>query len=110
MATQWTSRLSIAQLEEELSGRRLEVYSAIRAWDPLIDGPGPSIEDLAEKTGRKESSICGRLAELRHDNLVVPGPLKQNSTGKEAMTYIALAWKEDEITSRVEPSGQACFF
>lgn len=110
MPIAWTSRLSIAQLADELSGRRLEVYTAIRTWDPVISGPGPSIEDLAQVTGRKECTICGRLNELREMGLVVCGPLKRNSTGKDAMTYIAKAWRElppSEI--RFEPSGQACF-
>ena len=110
MPVQWTSRLAIATLAEELAGRRLEVYAAIRAWDPVERGPGPSIEDLAEVTGRKECTICGRVNELRELGLIVCGPIKKNSTGKDAMTYIAKAWREERASEiRFDRSGQACF-
>lgn len=110
MPVSWTSRLSLAKLADELAGRKLEVYAAIRKWDPVVDGPGPSIEDLAEVTGRKESSICGRLADLSDLGLISRGPLKTNSTGKEAMTYLAIAWKEEPSAPvRFDRSGQGCF-
>lgn len=111
MPIRWTSRLAVAELVDELAGRRLEVYSAIRAWDPVEQGPGPSIEDLAKVTGRKESTVCARIDELRKHGLIAEGPLKTNSTGKQAMTYIALAWCEQPPQQfRVDRTGQTCFF
>lgn len=111
MPIRWTSRLAVAELTEELAGRRLEVYTAIRAWDPVEHGPGPSIEDIARVTERKESTVCARIDELRKLSLIVEGPLKTNSTGKQAMTYIALSWREPVSTPyRVDAHGQTCFF
>lgn len=103
MPIRWTSRIALRDMAEQLNGLRLEVYAAIKAWDPVIQGPGPSIEDLAAVTGRKECSICGRLAELRELELIVDGPVKQNTSGKRAITYMALAWREPEaVPARAE--------
>ncbi|MEM0964828.1 MAG: hypothetical protein AAGJ81_01585 [Verrucomicrobiota bacterium] len=111
MSIQWTSRLSLAKVSDNLRGLKLELYTAIRAWDPIVDGPGPSIEDLAQKTGRKESSISGRCNELRDDDgVILNGPMKTNKTGFSAVTYVALAWRESNLEPEIEPSGQTRFF
>lgn len=89
MAIQYTSRLGLASTIDNLKGLQLEVYNAIAKWQST---PGPTIEQLAAELGRKESSICGRINELRSDHCIADGPLTQNqSTGKMAKTYTALA-------------------
>lgn len=109
MAIRWTSRLALAQIEQDLRGLRLEVYLAIKRWDPADHGPGPSIEDLARVLKRKESSICGRLAELKEVEAIEEAPLKVNRSGKEAMTYRALAYREPPAYV-ADSTGQVDFF
>ncbi len=100
---QFTSRVGLAQTVESLRGLQLEVYRAVAGWNPVVHGPGPSIEDLASKLHRKEGSICGRLKELRDAGAIELGPIKPNTaTGKPAMTYIALTWRAPET-----PPGRA---
>lgn len=88
MAIQYTSRLGLASTIENLKGLQLEVYNAIANWQAE---KGPTIEDLAETVGRKESSICGRVNELRRDGCIEDGPMARNSSGQMAKTYKALA-------------------
>lgn len=94
MPIRYTSRIALKELEEQLGGLRLEVYCAIRAWDAIASGPGPSIEDLAHVTGRKESSISGRVNELHALGLITHGPAKINRSGKHALTYAAIQYRE----------------
>ena len=95
MALEFSSRVALRSICTELSGRRLEVWTAIANWDIHKHGLGPSIEDLARLLGRKECSICGRLNELRGAGAIRNGPLKINPlSGKPAMTYIALQFRE----------------
>ncbi len=96
MPIRYTSLIALKELEKQLGGLRLEVYCAIRAWDAVERGPGPSIEDLAKALGRKESSVCGRLGELHLMGLITHGPIKTNDTGKQAQTYVALEYREPE--------------
>lgn len=102
----WTSRLAYSQELIKLSGRRLQVYQAIRDWPHHI--PGPSIADLAETTGLKECSVCGRVSELRKLNCIAEGPLKRNEdTGKSAMTYLAIGYQEQQPVPAYDHHGQA---
>ena len=96
MPIRWTSRLSLAQEIDRLSGRRRTVYECIRTWDPAIQGPGPSIADIAATTGLKECSVCGRVNELRKLGAIADGPLKVAvETGKSVMTYLAIGYREE---------------
>jgi len=91
MAIAYTSIAAMASIVPKLSGLRLEVYSAIRSWQ----GTGPSIEDLAVKLGRKESSICARIDELRAAGAIEDGPFKTNErSGHVARTYLVMVWRE----------------
>lgn len=105
MPIAWTSRLSLASLEDELTGLRLEVYTAIRAWSGPV---GPSSEDLAQTLGGKESSICGRINELRDiHEAIEDAPIKiSRTTGKPQKTYRALVYRAAPPVNRSEPSGQ----
>lgn len=105
MPIAYTSRIALKELEEQLGGLRLEVYCAIRAWDAIASGPGPSIEDLAHVTGRKESSISGRVNELHALGLITHGPAKINRSGKQALTYAALQYREPPAIP-TDPKGQ----
>jgi hypothetical protein len=116
----WSSRLSLATEADRLDGLRLEVYAAIKAWDPVKDGPGPTREQLAERLGRKESSICGRVNELmgyRHKEwhldlaVIERGPMVTNpSTGKPAETLVALGYRAETLRPQVDPrTGQTSF-
>ena len=97
-----TSRIALADIAHRLTGLRLEVYTAIRAWDPVKRGPGPSIEDLAKLLHRKESSICGRLAELKAAEVIAEGPIKENQSGKRAITYVALEYRDPAFCRPVQ--------
>ena len=128
MNIRWTSRLSLSQELPRLTGLRLEVYTAIKAWNPATDGPGPTREQLAEKLGRKESSICARIKELlgnrykKDESGFFPelvcielGPIVQNpKTGKSAETFIALEYREERIETPAKPitddGGQSLLF
>lgn len=92
----WTSRLALATEVERLPRSRRLVYDAVRKWDPVIDGPGPSIEDIARITGLKEHSVSGRVNELKKVEALAEGPIKRNGSGKNAMTYIAIGFKQPE--------------
>lgn len=92
MPVRLTSIAALEAAKSSLGGVRGEVYQAIGCWDTLKDGPGPSIEDLADRLNRKESSICGRISELRKAGLIEEGPLKENSSGHAAMTYVAIGY------------------
>ena len=105
MPIRWTSRLSLATEVDRLPKSRRAVYAAIRDWNPASDGPGPSIEDIATRTGMKEHSVSGRVNELKHGRVIAEGPLKLNNSGKHAMTYIALGYREDAYTYDVNGQG-----
>lgn len=107
MAIRYTSRISLSGIADSLKGLRREVYSAIANWNVERHGLGPSIEDLSALLGRKESSIAGRVHELKKANAIEEAPIKINTSGKPAMTYAALEYKEPEF-KRVEASGQTC--
>lgn len=123
MNIRWTSRLSLAQELPRLKGLRLEVYSAIKAWNPATDGPGPTREQLAEKLGRKESSICGRVSELlgyRYEDgerihcpelVCIEGSslVVNPKSGKQAETFIALDYQEERQQTKVADDGQIEF-
>lgn len=103
MPAAFTSRIALASLENELSGLRLEVYTAIRSWPA---NPGPSIEDLATTLGRKESSICGRINELREAGAIEDAPIKTSpTTGKPQKTYRALVYREPDPTAKADNRG-----
>ena len=104
----WTSRLALATEIDRLPRSRRVVYDAIRAWDPAISGPGPSIEDIAARTGMKEHSVSGRVNELKRAEAIAEGPLKLNNSGKQAMTYIAIGYREPQYN--YGQSGQGMLF
>lgn len=90
MSVAFTSRLSYLAIQEELAGLQREVWAAVRDWPA---GAGPSIAELAVRLGRKESSICGRVNELRRAGAIEDGPLKMGGCGKQVKTYRALVWQ-----------------
>lgn len=94
MPIAWSSRISYLHVQAELSGKRREVYLAIRDWP---GDEGPTIEDLADTLSMKECSICGRVNELRDEcGAIEDAPMKMNRTGKLAKTYRAIVYREDE--------------
>ena len=95
MPIQYTSRVAFKMIADDLSGLRQEVYEAIKAWP--YDKPGPSIEDLAEVLQRKESSMAGRVHELKQLKLIVEAPMKINASLSPAMTYRAIVFKDEPI-------------
>jgi hypothetical protein len=108
MPIEYTSRVGLRAVQAGLSGRRLEVFTAIAAWDVSKHGLGPSIEDLARLLARKECSICARLNELRDAGAIRNGPLKINPLSrKPAMTYVALEYREP--TYAFDRNGQMDF-
>ena len=109
MPVAWTSRLALAHELPRLSGRRKAVYEAIRDWP---GDKGPSIADLAEKIGCKESTVCGRLPELRDRGLIEDGPLKPSpQTQKTVKTYRAIAYRpEPPPVTRFDRRGQGQLF
>lgn len=118
MPIRWTSRKALTEELDQLHGLRLDVYEAIRDWP--ASQQGPTREQLAAKLHRKESSICGRVNELLHAELVAAGPLVKNpTTGKHAESLIAIAYREEvfqpapAITPddcQSDASGQLDFF
>ena len=124
MNIRWTSRLSLAQEIPRLKGLRLEVYTAIKAWNPAIDGPGPTREQLAEKLNRKECSICARISELlghRYEegqhiydpelaSIQTSSLVINPKSGKQAETFIALDYREDQIKPAEPKQGQFLLF
>ena len=94
MPIAFTSRLGLAQITADLNGRRREVYTCIAEWPAGAQGAGPSIEDIAARLGIKESSVCGRVHELRAAGAIEDAPLKTNASGNQAKTYRALAYRE----------------
>ena len=111
MNIRWTSRLALTQELDKLQGLRLEVYSAIKAWDISKDGSGPTREQLAEKLGRKESSICGRVNELIKQGCVTVNTMVLNpKTGKSAESLIAYSYREESQQITVADDGQMEFF
>lgn len=90
MSSRYTSDLAYRQTTENLKGLQREVFDCVRFWS---GAEGPSLEDIARRIGRKESSVCGRVNELKKLGAIIEGPLKINSSGKRAMTYIAREYK-----------------
>jgi hypothetical protein len=96
MGVRYTSVLALSQIVRDLGGLQREVYQAIKDWNIATQGPGPSIEDLHVVLRKKESSICGRVNELKKAGCIVEGPMKVNSLSSQAhrqftaSTYIAL--------------------
>jgi len=80
----WTSRTAFWEEADRLPKSRKRVFDAIMSW---WGGPGPSIEDLAQRTGMKESSVCGRVNELKEAGLISESDPKHNRSGKMALTY-----------------------
>jgi len=109
MPVAYTSRLSLADLANDLPEKRRAVYDAIRRWP---HEPGPSIADLAKVTGMKECAICGRVNELRRDGLIEDAPLKRSpETGKTVKTYRALAYRpQPPLEMAFDKSGQGTLF
>lgn len=99
MPIAYTSRQSFEAVQSGLCRSRLRVWQAVRDWEPAYNGtgqPGPTIEDLAQLTGMKECSICGRINELRDEfEAIEDGPLWTNRTGKPAKTYRAVVYKPE---------------
>jgi len=93
MPIRWTSRLALAQIVAQMPNSRLKVYNCILNWP---GAEGPSIEDIAVATGMKESSVCGRVNELKKCYAIEEGLLKVNGSGKKAMTYIACKYQEPD--------------
>lgn len=110
MPVKYTSRASFHSIIGDLSGLRLEVYEAIKAWPD--NRPGPSIEDLANLLQRKESSMSGRVNELKQSQLIEEGPMKLNISRKPAMTYRALVYNKEqlEFAPIFKKSGQGELF
>lgn len=106
MPIRWTSRLSLAQEVARLPRSRRLVYECIRDWDPVLHGPGPSIEDVAARTGLKEHSVSGRVNELKKADAVAEGPLKVNASGKKAMTYIAIGFRQPVFACGRDGQGE----
>lgn len=106
MPTAFTSRTALAALLPKLGGLQRQVYDAIANWPE--GQPGPSIEDLANQLHKKESSICGRINELRESGAIEDAPMKVNASGTEAKTYRALAYKA--YNPPVQPQPQLDFF
>lgn len=118
---QYTSRLAYKAVIENLAGLCNEVYQCIANWDESTDGPGPSIQDIADRIGRKESSVCGRLKDLRTAcscdgepmPLIREGHLKVNrETGKKAITWQAVGYKPEDrrnLNLTADRSGQLSF-
>lgn len=102
----WTSRLALANEVENLPRSRKAVYDCIRDWDPATRGAGPSIEDIAGETGMKEHSVSGRVNELKKAGAVAEGPLKTNLSGKQAMTYIAIGFREPVFACSADGQGE----
>lgn len=96
MPISWTSRIGYASVQATLSRSRLAVWKAIRDWACVnaTGQPGPTIEDLAQILPMKESSVCGRVNELREIGAIEDGPLWRNRTGKSAKTYRAVVYRE----------------
>lgn len=110
MPIRWTSRLGLASVIDSLHGLRLEVYQAIAEWDPVLDGPGPTREQIAHRIGRKESSVCGRVHELIKLGCIRTGPMVTNPlSGKQAETLVALQFRNEPIY-KTEDSGQLLLF
>lgn len=106
MPVAYTSRLAYQEVQESLVGCRRRVWQAIRDWRQMhVNQPGPTIEDLAQVTGLKECSVCGRLNELRDLGAVEDGPLWTNRSGKRAKTYRALVYRPEPAESAPR---QAC--
>jgi len=105
MSVAFTSRMSFAETVKKLAGLQAEVYLAIADFD----GPnhsGPSIEDIARCTSRKECSICARVNELLKAGVIEEAPLKKNATGATAKTYRALRYQSEPIPARpASPQG-----
>ena len=95
MPIAYTSRVALAAIVNQLSTLQRSVYLTIKGWDTLDRGPGPSIEDIAAELIIKESSVCGRIAELKELEAITTGPMKINATGKPAQTYIAKTYRDD---------------
>lgn len=93
-----TSRMALLETVERLAGLQREVWVAIKEWrHPHV---GPSIQDLATLLGRKEASICGRIAELRDAGAIEDGPIKMGTCGKQVKTYRAVVWRAPENANR----------
>ncbi len=90
----FTSRLEYRRIKEDLRGLQLEVWTAIRNSGELL-----SIEDLARLLNRKESSICGRINELRGAGAIEDGPLK-NQRGHAVKSYRAVVYRAYEVERR----------
>ena len=89
-----TSRLALLDLADRLGDLQWEVYVAIRQWPhPHL---GPCIAELAFATRRKESSICGRINELRAAGAIEDGPIKLGACGKMVKTYRACVYRAPE--------------
>lgn len=75
----FSSRLALKELLKDLerhSGQRRQVYLAVLQWQGIT---GPSREDIAQATGIRLSSICGRVSELLEDGAIERGPMKEQT-------------------------------
>lgn len=109
MPVAFSSRLAYLAVQTGLAGTRREVWEAIRDWEGVS---GPSIEDIAQCLGMKESSVCGRVNELRKLSAIQDGPMKHNRTGNPAKTYRAIVYREETPVTpyRFDPQGQGELF
>jgi len=89
----YTSRISLLEEIPNLPASRARVYDTVYRW---LGKVGPSIEDIADHLNMKESSVCGRVNELKKSGALEEGEIKKNSTGKKAMTYVACVYREPE--------------
>jgi len=98
----YTSRLSYLATQAQISGKRREVYDAIRDW---TGGGQPCNDDLAEVTGLRLGSVCGRVNELKKLGAIEEAPVKTSPvTGHPVKTYRAVVYRQ--ATPRTEPQQE----
>ena len=106
MSVAHTSRTAYHEDADRLTGKRKIVYACIRDWP--IPGERPSIEDIANETGERVATVCGRMGELQEAGMVVQhGTKRSPTTGKTVKTYVTATPRPPRLD---RPSEQAELF
>jgi len=93
MPVAYTSRLAYREDFERLGGQRKQVWELVRNWP--TPGSLPSIEDIANTSGLRVASVCGRVNELVKDGLIKEEGTKLSpTTNKTVKTYVAFVYRE----------------
>ncbi len=79
----------------DLKGQKYKVVAAMR--DLMPTGQPLTRENISRYTGIKETSLCGRINELRKDGIVGIGTDVKGSSGVDVETYYLISKGQNSL-------------